>query len=1617
MQAQNNQLTAKKGTEYLQLIDQNTLESIYGIPTRFSLETSRKAIQIIEPDYIRTLNQWINDAKNASDGMALSVKSELAAKVIDNSWWKTGFAFYDEWNYIPDATVLQNLSPSNVKWFLQGVSRSFKEQFFGTKVSDTQILEQANKGNFWSPFQIVDRFKVAEKLADKYTLSAVPSRDELFAIYGQEPDYEIVSGILKQPTGEEDYGSVYRPNEIYLLTYLINSLSTTSSVDFTTQPANTVFTMLSPNGEKVMKQFIKAFDGVDMWFGLKRPENTGRQTFKETVNFQIGPQEFFLSPTTYKNQLIWTVQHNSANLVRNEGEYLDFGKYLKQLRKDERSWTKNGTMYGLSFRNPKLGYSKVYDYYIKVDNTNWIRMRPPGKWRESDNPEIKIWKENEELRFTLDKTLFHRPDVETLTDEERKSQLLSIISKIEAFQNTVNSVTQQQYQNNIPQNIQNSRTTLSKYIGEWNRVKNLGNLGIRTIVEQAIILNEQFDNYITAVVTEFPDGPNKQALQDIRTQNFQVLRPEILTLTPETAEQLTTRLQQLQYGLDGRNRSPYDVINVNKNLENILKFVSNDKSKLITRTIIESYAGRLAQIYQSQTLKNFKNKDMNAIRTILSNFVGNPENSPDEIRSLMIQAEQVTDLVIEASNIAQKIVTEFSLMGTQPQQQSGNLTLQQINSLKNELARYANNANNNARFYIRHRKNIVIPPSVTNKTRTNVKGLGWIKNTYEIDQRGGVSMVPGSGSSSVMILDRSEIGQLAAAQIVYKSEGVLMMETLLNFLENPFKAPIRWLQNVPKSGVGVGVTRQLGNKSMFSAPIRWLSVKGNQTIVKDILVKFIMDEIDNTDLVTEGILMLLRLVHPTSSKWSRTYGNWNVSDHTKIITNFINNVSSGNSSGGRTQSSQNSGIVSGTGTGTTATSSVPPGGIPSPVSQVRPVMRGGMKGGYSLFGGMNVQTGGGCGCTGGSSEEFDVKKMIESTSGLQSGGADRFPDVQGINRYRIDPNRVNGAVDKLILMLISKENADKERMSLDGNDSLSTLSAGKDFKSGVLDVLIGMSTLSGRTRWLQQPGNKQLVELLLTKLCTEALSANKRDALIGALDALIGLFQPTGLKKFTKSSTTFNAMGIREEYLRTVNVNSSDSCQSASRALIDRLLLTSEATIVEGAKSSDDVEKVLDQYLKQLSRQLSDDRKRNYITTRAQSFQLAWVNYVDQFLSDEISVRKKLDRFIDMFRRFRPEKPNLIQTFMVQSTAEPRGKGNIQKAVNNLVSELVGASLPEPAQFGFRPNQSLIKPERDPVVPEPGAASGVAALNEQKTGQSDSEYNQMMSFIERAETDLNNRLSVYEAEFKREAARMNNKWQSQSEIRKADAAYKRDVGAKDREFTSQLRTKKSLTSSQQSELKKEWERVKNNLKGSFEGQKKLFKDEVQHNSQLAKMGLKPDSQKSWWDWAGDRLSGRAPVADYAGLQRKMKLPGRPGDGGTFQDVFRQPQSGTSVLPPGPIGTMPPPVTMSDLRREATKPGFATYIDPATGQTKTMAVTRFPMDTPADYARLQKAIMTLDPSSIKQFMNKLGDVASTLPAQQAAQVLDHFQRRVLNELDKYCIRQGWMLFNEQLNRCV
>jgi hypothetical protein len=223
---------------------------------------------------------------------------------------------------------------------------------------------------------------------------------------------------------------------------------------------------------------------------------------------------------------------------------------------------------------------------------------------------------------------------------------------------------------------------------------------------------------------------------------------------------------------------------------------------------------------------------------------------------------------------------------------------------------------------------------------------------------------------------------------------------------------------------------------------------------------------------------------------------------------------------------------------------------------------------------------------------------------------------------------------------------------------------------------------------------------------------------------------------------------------------------------------------------------------------------------------------------------------------------------------------------------------------------------------------------------------------------------------------------------------------------------------------------------------KSFENEVKYklstSNALARYGLSPTGSSSsgtgWWDWAKNKVFGGPSTTDFRGIQPKTGLgtpPGmgmgtgmRPGltpqqqmmPGRTLSGIIGQRQTGFTGMPPAPIGTLPS-IRADDLRRQISRPAFATSIDPETGKAVTMAVTQLKMESAADYKRLQTAIMSLDPAKVKEFMMKLGDIAATLPATQSAAMLEHMQRRVINELDKYCIRtSGWTLFNEDRMRC-
>lgn len=1590
-------------------------------------------------------------------------------KQMDTNGW------LPKWGIVPkiaqfmtQLTTLGFMAPASdnrlkklIRWFTTDDPISWKyitgqSYWYAPGRSEDDILHEWKlnyaKGNYFTPSSIATGLNVIANYARDMSLIVLPTIDDLFIVTGQDTNRQIID-ILK--TTQADFkamkdqniidfnyyewdksGEGYFPSNYYSMTFLVN-YKAGHSRSVATLVHNTIITLKDRSG-KIVDQFVKLFDEADLWSRLQPPDrNSYRDAdnsrtpqnqskfdnpFQETTQIKFGMKDFLFHPVkdeTDKRGKGWRWSFNGSDLNiiignANGVSLFDMDKYFTAKGLDKTDFPV-GKLIGIPYQAPTSHFNHIIDYFLKINmknNANWVRLRKPLSTEENKYRTIIINEDNSVKTIKLYAEQLDKASSHNLSDKEIKRKSIQLIDNVETLyqkQNAFIKTDKHNFANIVPfpaviapgllglywamgpaaaqpvyvgtiqpfiTNIDNLNRDLKATI--VNNQGDINNVDHITLVTHLQTLSAQVANFgreISHLMDPAPASAQnyKDKAKDLWNES-QIMNSLSLQFTPKTSTQQTNELQTLtgrfinfraQFGAP-LNGYIMQLEGLGANVKTQYKIVP------ITISDLKKDLTNLGELFNMIQLfgPDYMQLILNA----------GPQDKPVSIGLAMGQLEVIGDAILEVKKLYNKlhnIHTRVIPPATAPLVASDtqiNQKITQINGLYSQVLKTHDPqyVNENSIFY----------------------GLGWMSNEYKF---------PGLGGGAVT-LNASDIGQLAAAQIIYKSEGVLMMETLLGYLQNPFRAPIRWLSGAPK----ITPIRLLGKKNMFGAPIRWLTTKSNQEATKDILVKFVMDEIDNTDLITEGVLKLIRIVHPTSSKWSRSFGTWTVTEHSNLLKKFIHDV--------RVNSA--------------APVTIPATAIAQGAQNPIRTAGGGalvMYGGCSQCGVASSapQTGGGCGCEGGG-KDFNVKAMV------QGGGANGVigtPDVPGIVRYQIDPNKVNDAIDKLIMTLISKENAQKEAKSFEFGDELSKLISGREFEQGVLVPLSSMTSLAKRVRWLSRDGNKQLVKLLLPKLYTEAISKNKRDVLIGAIDAFVGYFEPTGTKKYSKAAQAFNALGIREQFMTTMT-NNPDAGTSATRALVDRLLLIGEGSGIESAVSADDVEKNLNRYLNQLSVIPGDDRKRNFITKRAQSFQLAWVKYTQQFGGDEDAVTKKLSKLINMFREFRDEKPNLIETFMVTAMNSPRGGGNVSDAVNALMSELVGAKLALPSKYGYDPAATLTGRRDSAYSSSPGSKAAKDKLEadnsekrnrdaEKKIATSESEFDRIMNWIDNTAELLTNKMSEYEAEFNREAGRIRQVRGGTSEVRRAEAAFRKLKTSKDREYAKEIRKATSLTSSQKTDLDRKWKRVKDNLATDFAAQIRDFKSAISHNATLAKAGLRPDSQKNLWDWGKDKVLGRPSVSDYKGLQRKagLRLPGQTGDRRSFQDILGQRQTGRPALPPGPIGAVPRPVSLQDLQIEATKPGFATYKDPVTGQTKTVAVTRFPMETSADYARLQKAIMTLDPAKIKQFMAKLGDVASTLPAHQAAKILDHFQRRVLNELDKYCIRQNWMLFDENLNKCV
>ena len=1541
--------------------------------------------------------------------------------------------------------------------------------FKSGKLNESQILEKMQNMES-TPFKIAEVNNVTQLLKQKYNLRTL-TEDDLFIIQGQDPARLVItSNIFIEDQLEKmqndtdinlsewtkDYGSRFFPYHYYQLTYLMN-IDSDQNVDMMDGPHNSIATLR--NQGKIYDQFVKLFDNVDLWVRLEPPnrtsysespeKNTVKSTtpFKDTTIIRIGPQEFYFTPVeddkdkTWK----WTFNANDLNIVMNDGQLHNLDKKLIESGKPKKDLYV-GQLLGYPFKPPNVVFPYVHDYYLKVRKTDpsWIRLQQPLKQFEDTPLNLIIRDQNRKLDMNFISEKYHKISSVKMTDEERKTRATKLIK-----------------------GVQTQFVAINRFMSEFNDTQTWEVSDKSFSATLSIDKNHFFEpkpyplppdpmkypiTYNPAILTPLEEYKRLQQNYNTLFVNSETSGVEIpLFQMTNHLESSTDALKNILSGvttiantlvadkplIPGRLKSLQTQINsFESSVKHIIPLTEIQKDKQINAVIDLLFdfqveiSDKVKKIYETITTDNF-------IETQLDNFnirqgiqiqLENDKQTAEKIfetinnngifarrteykklphdekrgekRANMMSIIQIlrgdfekllgiqTTLRLIAGNITQyydrypalKISSDYKL-------KVETLILNRIDAINNKIddmwAGYLDNVN----------------PETINPS--NIKGLGWLNYSYKFT-RGGTKRTLPDGTTT-FALDDSDIRELAAAQVIFKSEGVLMMETLLDYIKNPRRAPFRWFDGIPK----ITTMRQFGKLQRFSQSIRWLAIQKNQEAIHNILSKFVFDEITNPLLVRQGIKQLVRLILPTHKR------QWTTSNQSQIVRQFEDDLD-----------------TSAAPQATMTVSQIPASTQPS-LQDIKITGGAHHEGGahhkecntcntkpkvYSLFGG------GTCKCSdtnakGGAKESYF--EMFDKQLKTQRGGQLTQPTqisqphfhTPAIKLPTIDPDKIDGAVSKLIDRLMSKENIRKEQIFTQQGDPLLTLEAGKQFYNNVIEPLLRLNSVRKRITWLNKSGNNKTTKLFAAKLWNEAKSKRKIELAETGITEFVGLFQPEGFKRYSKAAEEFSLAGIVEEF----TIKAEQNPQAAARELVKRVTLESEAVEAESTYSADDVEKNLDIYLNQLARKTNDQKRIDFIMDRSSSFQIVWTNYVKEFSSDKEAVDRKLSRMINMFRHARKEKIALITGFWANADDFKK----IAEAVNQLIIQLIGRKISIPSERKFDPSE-LQKDRREKGhVEEGGPESLREKTQEQKSELGEQEKNTIIEWIYQAVSSLRKTLETYKSSFDRQAPKIASTIQADSKASRYKRAFLTDKSKKKRELDTKKRQSKNLSSSNKTEIDSVWKEEMRGLDTELEGYIKEFKEEVRNNAALKRAGITPDSQKGWWDWGKDRVLGKPSTDSYKELQRKMQMqmPGRTTDKRTFEDILRKKRTGQTALPPGPIGAMPPRPTMADLQREATKPGFATYKDPVTGLTKTMAVTRFPMDTPADYARLQKAIMTLDPSKIKHFMSKLGDIAGTLPAAQASKILTHFQRRVLNELDKYCIRQGWMLFDEHTNKCI
>lgn len=1561
------------------------------------------------------------------------------------------------WNLV--TKFLSHIIPGAAATFKAPVSNITVQQIVDEK---EKIIRQEGK----NPAEIIEKRHIDHDIQIKLRLTQKPTIDDLFAVQGQTYENQIIqvwpsstqntelntlySGKINlSPEIENgDYGLYYFPSNIYKLS---GFTALGGDSDFTSGSAGSIATFRDSTTNRIIGQYFKLFDGMDMWLGMQPPDRisykSGAQRksdpypLNRSVVFYVGPQSFVVRGVQDERGggQKWTINNEDVGIVQSDGYYYNIDNILRT-RYTPDVYDKVGSIFGISFQSNIANFAQMEDFYLKTHSrpgASWLRLRKPFKENEDKGPfNLVVKGADVPITFTLKADKIHRTTTVKTGDKGRENvskktvdEIFNVFDRTIQFMDAYNAVTPtvaaernffsqlrggpKTYNSVGGINLDDYVKSIERMRNEWIAQKSSATTG--SLSDRFFAKSQKstvFAQRLAPIVRDLTRAVHNRVLgqppfagfvaeRTIPIAGSPVLLSEITNRSNkirEDAEVLFNKAQRISSVSGGISD---DLSRIKEAYETILKLKTNvGRQKLLATTLIGlvndeparhttqgqhpgiKFAGedvaftdfgpvnkRLTQeevkiLHERiNTIEQRFSRDGDAFLRLFADTSGNfLPGKFDPSNPSATSAQEVSDALSRIQEII-KLSSDINQSGNDL-----NLMAQQIHNNVNDIA-----------------FTIATPPPFDNISNrwpfdsyNNYVGRGGGKN-WDDDWNPTTVLsnvpLPVLGTSPSFDLwkqvagrntlayspadmgrNLQELGQKVDEESTKIANTLRAFGTIETPTPNTNARGLAWVSSEYQFGAGGPEGAGVG-ASAYGRPIDSQNLVGVQVAFK-----------------SEGVLALEYLI--SQVKWRVNRAKW-VNKNQQLVFDSV-----------------------------------------------------------SAFVDDELNT---------NNLEL-IQKGIRLLIRTAAKDKDIFVQENWVQDFAsgLSKTTMRDKILKLIKLLGSEE-----AVSAFENDLLSpdvrSYKAGELLYRELIDPLRGKITIGLRRRFIRDNQYGKNAQSVLLNFVNDPQTSQPR--LEKGISDLIRLFDPSGLSKLVR--VAFNAFQILKNFENRVLANQKES---AVQQLLEELRTGGVGVDEDLAKVGlrpDEAERKLMELIYKTNGQIGQNAKTSYLRSRAQPAQIYIVDYWDAFYrTDPTKVRKTLYKLMKIFPKFTPIYDEIWTRLLVDAGEAKQQYPGLNEGVRHFISTLVGEKVEMASHVRRYNERTYIKPDIVEGRPgdEPGLSQEERARKEREkseslTGKSQSQRDAAMSeldtMIKRAEDYVLGKIDEFKREFNRLDARDLGSVSVNSKVRDAQRSIKRILDGQERPIYKKLNDyfkTNRIFKNERNDYRRRWEDFRRDVQQQIMDYAKEYalkeKQERDYKKQMDKYGITPGTKRGPLGGLLDRLTGKPTYSakDYQGFINKgvppdmaaqaMKAGIRPGqvkDSRSLSQILKG-QTAGPYLPPS-IPGMPAQTSLSDLRTQAQQPKFITSRDPITGQPMTQALAAFDMRTPADYARFRQAITTLDISKIQAFMAKMASIIATLPAYQAALILDQMQRRVLNELDKHCLKQGWLLYDEASNMCV